>query len=233
MAAAAYARIAQRYDSLHHRWLRYAGGGAQAAFEAAVMMAVRPGAQVLDAGCGTGALARRLLAQCPGAQATLLDACPDMLAQAADVRARRVEGSLLDLPFADAGFDLVTAAWSIETTDCPARALRELQRVLRPGGDLVLVFCSDAAPELPLARLLRLAVQMRSTGRFLRADAVEALLRRNAAGRTLRLPSLGPATAMLFRKAAAAPVAAPRTGPRHPPARAAISQAIHQTGDRP
>lgn len=75
-----YARIAPSYDRLHERWLRHAGGEAQSAFEGAVTALIRPGMRILDVGCGTGALARRLHAQFGATiEMTLVDACPQML----------------------------------------------------------------------------------------------------------------------------------------------------------
>ena len=201
--ARTYRQIAPKYDSLHGRWLRYAGGGAQAAFEAAVLMRIKAGDRVLDAGCGTGLLARRILACRPDVDLTLVDACPEMIAQAADLPAARVEGSLLNLPFTDNYFDIVTAAWSIEATENPALALRELRRVLKPGGNLVLVFCSDAPAAIPFARVMRWSVKLRHTGKFLSVDAVDAFLTADDAGQTMRLHSLGPATAMIFTKSQA------------------------------
>src|SRR6056297_2190782 len=56
-----YERLAPRYDRLHHRWLRHAGGEAQAALEALVRALATPNSKLLDAGCGTGKLARTLI----------------------------------------------------------------------------------------------------------------------------------------------------------------------------
>lgn len=98
---------------------------------------VTPGTRLLDAGCGTGLLA--LLASLRGAQVTALDASAALLAiarerlPAADVR----QGDLEELPFADAVFDAVTAVNSIFYAADMAAAMRELSRVVRPGGRVV------------------------------------------------------------------------------------------------
>jgi SAM-dependent methyltransferase len=99
---------------------------------------VTAGTRLLDAGCGAGLLA--LLASFRGAQVAALDASPSLLAiarerlPAADVR----EGDLEALPFADAGFDAVTAVNSLfYAADMPS-AMRELSRVTRPGGRVVI-----------------------------------------------------------------------------------------------
>ncbi len=98
---------------------------------------VTSGTHLLDAGCGAGLLA--LLASLRGAQVTALDASPGLLAIArqrlptADVR----EGDLEALPFADATFDAVTAVNSIFYAEDMAAAMRELARVARSGGRVV------------------------------------------------------------------------------------------------
>jgi SAM-dependent methyltransferase len=98
---------------------------------------VTSGTRLLDAGCGAGLLA--LLASLRGADVTALDASAPLLAMvrerlpAADVR----EGELEALPFADASFDAVTAVNSIFYAADMAAAMRELVRVVRPGGRVV------------------------------------------------------------------------------------------------
>jgi SAM-dependent methyltransferase len=98
---------------------------------------VTPGTRLLDAGCGAGLLA--LLASLRGARVTALDASAALLAvarerlPAADVR----EGDLEALPFAEASFDAVTAVNSLFYAADMAAAMRELSRVARPGGRVV------------------------------------------------------------------------------------------------
>ena len=99
---------------------------------------VTAGTRLLDAGCGAGLLA--LLAHFRGAQVTALDAAPTLLAvvrervPSADVR----EGDLEALPFADATFDAVTAVNSIFYAADMTAAARELARVVRPEGRVVI-----------------------------------------------------------------------------------------------
>ncbi len=98
---------------------------------------VTAGTRLLDAGCGAGLLS--LLASLRGAEVTALDASPALLAIArqrvpsADVR----EGDLETLPFTDASFDAVAAVNSVFYAADMAAAMRELVRVTRPGGRVV------------------------------------------------------------------------------------------------
>lgn len=202
--AALYDRIAPRYDRAHRRWLRHAGGQAQAALEAAARAVATPQARLLDAGCGTGAFARALIAEGDApARMTLLDPAPAMLARCADLPVRRVAGRLEALPFANASFDVVTCAWALETTPDLDLALRELRRVLRPGGALLLAFCADAPAGDATAWLMRQAVKWRGAGCFLRRDRVVRALRADGAFDVKPLPVSGPAAALLARRRAA------------------------------
>jgi demethylmenaquinone methyltransferase / 2-methoxy-6-polyprenyl-1,4-benzoquinol methylase len=130
---AMFDRISPVYDvmnrvmtaGLDRRWRRLAAE-----------QVVRPGDEVLDACCGTGDLA--LEAERAGGRVTGLDFSEPMLE-----RARRksgtvewVRGDLLALPFADESFDAATVGFGIRNVDSLEAGLRELARVLRPGGRL-------------------------------------------------------------------------------------------------
>jgi SAM-dependent methyltransferase len=98
---------------------------------------VTSGTHLLDAGCGAGLLA--LLASLRGARVSALDAAPGLLAIArerlpgADIR----EGDQEGLPFADGTFDAVVAVNSVFYAAEMAAAMRELVRVTRRGGRVV------------------------------------------------------------------------------------------------
>ncbi len=100
---------------------------------------VQPGDRVLDACCGTGDLA--VAAEREGGTVTGLDFSTAMLE-----RARRksdtvdwVEGDLLALPFEDGSFDAATVGFGVRNVASLEAGLRELRRVLRPGGRLAIL----------------------------------------------------------------------------------------------
>ncbi|MET1008597.1 MAG: class I SAM-dependent methyltransferase [Gaiellaceae bacterium] len=101
-----------------------------------VRAVVRPGDRVLDACCGTGDLA--VEAERAGATVTGLDFSERMLDRARSKSAgiEWVHGDLLALPFADASFDAATVGFGVRNVEDLESGLRELARVLRPGGRL-------------------------------------------------------------------------------------------------
>ncbi|MBK9989421.1 MAG: class I SAM-dependent methyltransferase [Verrucomicrobia bacterium] len=92
-------------------------------------------AKILDAGCGTGGLLRRMSNWFPSAQLRGIDLSP-LAVQLARVRTNCPidEGSVTALPFADASFDALTSIDVLYHLEKPAEALREFARCLRPGG---------------------------------------------------------------------------------------------------
>jgi ubiquinone biosynthesis O-methyltransferase len=98
--------------------------------------------RVLDIGCGDGALA--CLAAARGAEVTGIDSDSTMLsvarsrAETAGLQVRFLEGRIERLPFPPASFDLVFAITVLCFVDDAFGAVRELARVLRPGGCLVI-----------------------------------------------------------------------------------------------
>lgn len=95
-------------------------------------------ARVLDAGCGTGGLIRRLSPRHPDWTWTGVDLHPEACAIARERGAADiVQADLTSLPFAAASFDAIVSADVLYHVADDGRALAELARVLRPGGTLV------------------------------------------------------------------------------------------------
>jgi demethylmenaquinone methyltransferase/2-methoxy-6-polyprenyl-1,4-benzoquinol methylase len=133
--------IAPRYDFLNHIlsfnidhlwWRRTARSFAQ--------ILDRPNAQVLDLCCGTGDLTLALLKESAGSAVLLgADFAHPMLQRAREKSKgkpiRWVEADALRLPVPDERFDLVTSAFGFRNLADYDAGLREIARVLRPGGE--------------------------------------------------------------------------------------------------
>ena len=136
-----YARAARHYDE---KWAFYLEATTR---ETLRRLPMSPGARVLDIGCGTGELLRRLRAKYPHAMLAGLDPVPQMLAEARaklngteDLRI----GYADSLPWPAGSFDLVVSCNMFHYITHPVEALREMARVLRPGGAIVLTdWCDD------------------------------------------------------------------------------------------
>jgi ubiquinone/menaquinone biosynthesis C-methylase UbiE len=102
----------------------------------------RPGVPgpLLDAGCGTGGLLKRLAQEMPEREAIGLDFVFDATRRARAKSGRlAVAGDINRLPFADASFGAIVSIDVLYHISVdPAAALAELLRVLRPGGTLVM-----------------------------------------------------------------------------------------------
>jgi SAM-dependent methyltransferase len=99
-------------------------------------VAERPPSRVLEVGCGQGELAERMRNEL-GADVVAIDQSPRMVEL---TRGRGVDARVADaqkLPFADASFDVVVAAWMLFHVRDIHGALDEIVRVLEPGGRLV------------------------------------------------------------------------------------------------
>ena len=147
--------------------------------------------RALDAGCGTGFQAA-LLAEL-GYQTHGLDVAARPLAHARRrlPRAAFALGTVEALPYPDACFDAITCCGStLSFVAAPARALRELGRVLRPGGRLLLE--CEHAWSLDLAWALLDAVAGGRLGYGLSArQAWASVARRPSVGCVVRYPGYG------------------------------------------
>lgn len=107
---------------------------------------VAPGQRVLDVACGTGRLTRTIAARVgTGGRVTGLDINPSMLAVAARISPHIEwhEGRAEALPYEDGSFDAVVSQFGLMFFSDPQAALRDMFRVLTPGGKMaVAVFDS-------------------------------------------------------------------------------------------
>jgi len=139
-----FSAIAPRYDvanevlslGIHRRWRS----------RAVKLSGVQPGHAVLDCATGTGDLAFALKrAVGPAGRVVGTDFCQEMLAEAPK-KAQRLGlevkfevADALALPYGDALFDGATIAFGIRNVDDPVKCLREMARVVRPGGTVVVL----------------------------------------------------------------------------------------------
>ena len=138
-------RIASHYDAmnslmtagLHHRWRARAADRA----------ALGPGDSALDVCCGTGDLALELAGRVgPSGSVIGCDFSEPMLDLAREKAQERGEGGVrfewadaLELPFDEGRFDAVTVGFGVRNLADLDRGLREMARVLAPGGRLVIL----------------------------------------------------------------------------------------------
>ena len=104
----------------------------------------QPGMRILDAGCGSGSMARAMAGAFPDTTVVGVDlrdayiAYASRRAQADGLRNLRFEtGDVRRLPFADGSFDIVWTKYLLQWVADPLQAMQEFARVLTPGGVLV------------------------------------------------------------------------------------------------
>ena len=140
-----FGRVAHRYDLANHLLSANIDRLWRARTVARVRDILRrPGARVMDLACGTGDL---LVARERDAHRALLgsDFCHPMLAGAKSKLARLglkstlVEADALALPLPDASLDLITIAFGFRNLANYAAGLKEMRRVLRPGGAVAIL----------------------------------------------------------------------------------------------
>lgn len=126
---------------------------------------IRPGAfdvrgckSILDAGCGNGRYSRFLLRHADAdARITAFDLSQQMLKRARErLKSNRVSHAAADLtrlPYADESFDAIVCGWVLEHLPDPRPGLRDLARVLRPGGKMLLLVTEDTSTGGMCARM--------------------------------------------------------------------------------
>lgn len=149
-----FARIARRYDLAN----RLLSGGMDVWWRRVLVRRVarQTPADLLDLATGSGDVAFALGAGLPGARRILgMDFCQPMLDEAvrkntgdrpASARITFRQGDALALPLPDADFDAVTISFGLRNLADRDRGLREMRRVLRPGGRLYVLEFSQPYP---------------------------------------------------------------------------------------
>ncbi|MCM1076983.1 MAG: bifunctional demethylmenaquinone methyltransferase/2-methoxy-6-polyprenyl-1,4-benzoquinol methylase UbiE [Bacteroides sp.] len=113
---------------------------------------------VLDIATGTGDLAILMAGELDGAAITGVDLSEGMIeigrqkiaARRLGDRIRLMAADCLNLPFPDASFDCITCAYGVRNFENLAQGYREMRRVMRPGGRLMIIELST--PASPLVR---------------------------------------------------------------------------------
>jgi SAM-dependent methyltransferase len=144
----------------------------EVAFKAVAAIGPR---RILEVGCGEGELAERVSREL-GCDVLALDQSERMVELTCARGVRAVVGDVQGLPLADAEFDCAIAAWMLYHVADIDRALRELARVLRPGGRLVAV--TNASEHL---RELKDLLRVERDAPTFWGDNGEELLRRHFA----------------------------------------------------
>jgi ubiquinone/menaquinone biosynthesis C-methylase UbiE len=155
--------VRQQYDGLagvyDRRWSRYISR--TLAF-LKTWASIQPRAMILDIGCGTGEFERLLLSEHPEQRMVGVDLSVKMLEMArqkcqAYPNVTFCTANAAALPFPDRSFDVVVSASALHYFDQPEMSLREMRRVLKPGGSAVIMdWCKDYF----LCRLLDVALKL-------------------------------------------------------------------------
>jgi demethylmenaquinone methyltransferase/2-methoxy-6-polyprenyl-1,4-benzoquinol methylase len=153
-----FASIAPRYDAaneilslgIHRGWRR----------SAVRISGAAAGQRVIDCATGTGDLAIEFKrAVGPTGEVMGTDFCAEMLRAApgkaarSGVQVRFAVADALQLPFPDARFDVASIAFGIRNVDDPVRCLREMARVVKPGGCVIVL--EFGQPKGPFGALFR------------------------------------------------------------------------------
>jgi len=149
-----FVQVTPTYDRLNHLFSGMADHYWRWSTARRITRGLEPCARILDVATGTGDLARALARRAPAARVTGLDFTRSMLDVAAQKYGfeshRWIEGDGLNLPFASGAFDATTIAFGLRNMADRAAGLREMRRIVRPGGRVAVLEFSQ--PRNPLMR---------------------------------------------------------------------------------
>ncbi len=181
-----YDRFAKTYDT---RWARYVRDTTSLAM---ARLALRPGARLLDVGCGTGVLLHRVHRIDPSVRGVGIDLTRGMLVHAmmtgvaphaSAVQGREsgtptfAQASSLALPLGDASMDVAVSTSALHYMPSPCDVLSEMCRVVVPRGRIVISdWCADYRTMRALDLVLRLVD--RAHVATLTSEALSALMTR-------------------------------------------------------
>lgn len=100
-----------------------------------MLSCVDTGGRILDNGCGIGLLGEKVASE----RVVGLDISSEMLSRASEHGDQLILGNSQDLPLADGSFDVAFSRSLLHHLPEPEAAVKEMHRVLRPGGEIVLV----------------------------------------------------------------------------------------------
>lgn len=168
-----YSRSAKDYD---RKWSLYVESTTR---ETLGRLELNPVDRILDVGCGTGELLARIAAKHPEAPLAGLDPVPQMLAEAQAKLSDKVDlrvGWANALPWPDASFDVVVSCNMFHYITHPVDAIMEMERVLVPGGRIVI---TDWCDDYLMCRICTAYLRLTSKAHFktYREDECAALLR--------------------------------------------------------
>lgn len=146
--------IALRYDFLN----RLLSLGIDKGWRKKAIALIRKKEQLylMDIATGTGDLAIELMQKHPDARVIGLDLAPQMLEIGKQKAEKKklseaitfVEGDAENLPFEDNTFDAITVAFGVRNFERPEKGLKEMNRVLKPGGQLIILEFSKTRSKL-------------------------------------------------------------------------------------
>lgn len=140
---ALFDRIAGSYDSLNH----ILSLGIDKLWRRKAIKGMQPAGKLLDVAIGTADLTLEILRQGKADHVTGLDLSSEMMRIGAEKVAAKglkdkvefIQGSAFEMPFEDGTFDAVTCSYGVRNFSTLDRGLAEMLRVLRPGGELMIM----------------------------------------------------------------------------------------------